>query len=58
MEKTVPSMETRSVLAMSYILEDYKKFGDINRECAQKYSIENSVEQLSSIISDVLGNEK
>lgn len=36
MEKTVPSMETRSVLAMSYILEDYKKFGDIILEAQKK----------------------
>ena len=29
-------METRSVLAMSYILEDYKKFGDIILEAQKK----------------------
>ena len=31
-----------------------KQFGKTNRECAKKYCIENSVEQLGSIIADAL----
>lgn len=32
-----------------------QKFGKTNQECAKKYRIENSVEQVSGIISEVLG---